>query len=84
MHPIDAPNFRCLPVRVNGIPIRLEILALAADIARSRLHEKPPVFMVVARVSESAKMFMWVQSLSNSREVTPATRRQPGRGSSRS
>jgi hypothetical protein len=40
-HLIDAPNFRCLPDRVSGIPIRLEIRAFGAEIPVNRFHENP-------------------------------------------
>jgi Cys-tRNA(Pro)/Cys-tRNA(Cys) deacylase len=46
--PIAAPAFRCLPCRVNGMPIRRDSLPFAADNPMARFHEndKPgmPVF----------------------------------------
>lgn len=42
---MKAPSFLCLPDLVNGIPISLEILALKAEIPKSRLQEKPPQFI---------------------------------------
>ena len=42
---ISAPNFLCLPERVRGIPIRLEILALHAETPKNLFQEKPPLFI---------------------------------------
>ena len=42
---MKAPIFLCLPDRVSGMPIRLEILALKAEMPRKRLQEKPPRFI---------------------------------------
>jgi len=41
-----APNFRCLPDRVIGIPIPLDILDFAAEMPKSRFQENPPRFTV--------------------------------------
>lgn len=41
----NAPNFLCLPDRVRGIPISLEILALNAEIPTNLFHENPPLFI---------------------------------------
>ena len=45
-----APSLRCRPDRVNGIPIFLEILALAAEIPKNLFQEKPPLFMAPPEV----------------------------------
>jgi hypothetical protein len=42
---MSAPIFLCLPDRVRGMPIFLEILALNAEIPTNRFHEKPPLFI---------------------------------------
>lgn len=42
---MKAPIFLCLPDLVSGIPIRLEILALKAEIPKNRLQENPPRFI---------------------------------------
>ena len=42
---IKAPNFLCLPDLVKGIPIRLEIRDLNAEIPKNLLQEKPPRFI---------------------------------------
>jgi hypothetical protein len=47
-HPMAAPNFRCRPDLVNGMPICRLILAFAWEIPRNLFQEKPPLFMVVA------------------------------------
>jgi hypothetical protein len=39
------PIFLCLPDFVNGIPICLDSLDLAADKPEARFHEKPPLFI---------------------------------------
>lgn len=42
---MKAPIFLCLPDLVRGIPIRLEILALKAEMPKKRLQENPPKFI---------------------------------------
>jgi hypothetical protein len=44
--PIIAPNFRCRPDLVKGMPILRESRALAADMPKNLFQEKPPLFMV--------------------------------------
>jgi hypothetical protein len=39
---IKAPNFRCLPDLVSGIPMRREIRDLNAEIPKKRRQENPP------------------------------------------
>lgn len=46
-----APNFRCLPERVRGIPIFLEMFDLIAERPKNRLQEKPPLFTVCSELS---------------------------------
>ncbi len=43
---IKAPIFRCLPDRVNGIPMYREILDLNAEIPKNLCQENPPLFIV--------------------------------------
>jgi len=38
-HPSAAPNFRCLPYLVRGMPSALDRRPLAADRPTARLHE---------------------------------------------
>jgi hypothetical protein len=42
---IIRPIFLCRPLLVNGIPMDLEILDLAAEIPKNRFHENPPLFI---------------------------------------
>ena len=53
-HPAAAPSFRCLPERVSGTPILRDILDFAADIPKSRLQEKPPLFIMRFPILRSA------------------------------
>lgn len=45
-HPIALPTFRCLPPRVRGIPVALEILLFAAEIPDALFQENEnPYFL---------------------------------------
>jgi len=44
--PMAAPNLRCRPDLVRGMPIFRLILALAWETPRSLFQENPPLFMV--------------------------------------
>lgn len=41
----SAPSFLCLPERVRGIPIFLEMRALAAERPINLFQENPPLFI---------------------------------------
>ena len=53
---IAAPSLRCLPERVNGIPICLEIRDFAAEIPRNLFQEKPPLFINTSKFSLSNRL----------------------------
>ena len=46
--PMAAPILRCRPDLVKGMPICRLILALAWEIPRNRVQEKPPLFMIAS------------------------------------
>jgi len=50
--PMAAPNLRCRPDLVNGMPIFRLIFALAWEIPRSLFQENPPLFMIVECLME--------------------------------
>lgn len=53
---IMRPILRSRPLRVNGMPIDLEIRDLAAEIPTNRFHEKPPRFtrLLLSRIESVA------------------------------
>jgi hypothetical protein len=47
-HPMARPTFLCLPDRVRGIPIFLDILVLAPEMPRARFQEnEKPNFLAI-------------------------------------
>ena len=44
---IAAPNFRCLPLLVNGIPVFLDIFCFTLVIPTKRFHENPPLLGII-------------------------------------
>lgn len=53
IQPIAAPSLRCLPERVNGIPVFLEILDLTAEIPSNLFQENPPLFIETSNIVQS-------------------------------
>ncbi len=58
---MKAPSFLCLPERVRGIPIFLDIRALKADIPINLLQENPPLFMLFLTSVIRLKFLIFVQ-----------------------
>ena len=52
-HPSARPVARCRPDFVSGMPIFLEILALAADIPKARFQEKEKPNFFIPRLPET-------------------------------
>ena len=44
-HPMSAPNLRCRPDLVRGMPILRLSLVFAAEMPKARFQEKPPRFI---------------------------------------
>lgn len=51
--PAAAPIFRCLPDRVQGTPVALEIRDFAVDMPTALFHENPPNPPMIDRSSYS-------------------------------
>ena len=49
IHPIIRPNFLCLPCLVNGTPMALDTLPLAAEMPKALFHEnEKPNFLAIS------------------------------------
>jgi len=58
--PMAAPNLRCRPDLVRGIPIFRLSLVFAAEMPKARFQEKPPLFigLFLEILNVGAKGFM--------------------------
>ncbi len=52
----NAPNFLCLPERVKGMPIRLEMRALNAETPKNLFQEKPPLFIIFPNLYDTLRI----------------------------
>jgi len=59
---MKAPIFLCLPDLVRGMPIRLEILALKAEMPKKRLQENPPRFICLIPHKQSFRSRLYVNA----------------------
>lgn len=53
--PAVAPTLRYLPDRVSGIPIYLDNLDFAVEMPKSRLQDKPPLFILTPHTWSSSR-----------------------------